>query len=46
MVDDAEREGLAREAAEAALALNPVIERVVLCCLRRADEPVVAVVRR
>lgn len=46
MVDDAEREGLAWEAAEAALALNPAIERVVLCCLRRADEPVVAVVRR
>lgn len=46
MVDDEERERLAREAAEAALAQDPAIERVVLCCLRRADDPVVAVVRR
>jgi probable selenium-dependent hydroxylase accessory protein YqeC len=46
MVDDDEREKFGREAAEAALALNPALERVVLCCLRRPDDPVVAVVRR
>jgi hypothetical protein len=46
MVDDPEHETLAREAAAAALELNPAFDRVVLACLRRADDPVVAVVRR
>lgn len=46
MVDDARREALAREAAAVALDLNPGIEQVVLTCLQRADDPVVAVVRR
>jgi probable selenium-dependent hydroxylase accessory protein YqeC len=46
MVDDPEHETLAREAAEAALELSPAVDRVVLACLRRADAPVVAVVRR
>ena len=46
MVDDARREALAREAAAIALDLNPGIEQVVLTCLQRADDPVVAVVRR
>jgi probable selenium-dependent hydroxylase accessory protein YqeC len=46
MVDDARREALAREAAAVALDLNPGIEQVVLTCLQRANDPVVAVVRR
>ena len=46
MVDDARREAAAREAAEAALAANRSIERVVLTCLARGEAPVVAVVRR
>ena len=46
MVDDAHREALARAAAEAALDLDPSIGQVVLACLHRADDPVVAVVRR
>jgi probable selenium-dependent hydroxylase accessory protein YqeC len=46
MVDDPAREKVAREAAEIALAANSRIERVVLTCLARADDPVVAVVRR
>ncbi|HSF78007.1 MAG TPA: selenium cofactor biosynthesis protein YqeC [Steroidobacteraceae bacterium] len=46
MVDDARREALAREAAAIALDLNPRIEQVVLTCLQRTDDPVVAVVRR
>jgi len=46
MVDDPERESLARAAAEAALELAPGLERVVLARLSRADDPVVAVVRR
>ena len=40
------REALAREAAAVALELNPAIEQVVLACLQRAADPVVAVVRR
>ena len=44
--DDARREAAAREAAEAALAANRSIERVVLTCLARGEAPVVAVVRR
>jgi probable selenium-dependent hydroxylase accessory protein YqeC len=46
MVDDREREALAREAAEAALELEPAIGYVVLACLQRTEDPVVAVVRR
>lgn len=46
MVDDAAREAQAREAAAHALELCPRIDRVVLACLARADDPVVAVVRR
>ena len=46
MVDDPERAALAREAAETALGLDSAIERVVLACLNRADDPVVDVVRR
>jgi probable selenium-dependent hydroxylase accessory protein YqeC len=46
MVDDAYREALAREAAEIALDLNPSIEQVVLTCLQRDDDPLVAVIRR
>ena len=45
MVDDARREALARDAAEAALDLDPSIGQVILACLRRRDDPVVAVVR-
>lgn len=45
MVDDAEREALAREAAEAALAHTQRLHRVVLTALRRED-PVVAVIGR
>lgn len=46
MVDDPGREALARAAAEAALDLEPAIGRVVLACLQRPDDPVVAVVQR
>ena len=46
MVDDPERAAFAREAAEVALGLDSAIERVVLACLNRADDPVVDVVRR
>jgi len=46
MVDDAERESLARAAAGMALELDPDIERVVLASLQRGDDPVVAVIRR
>jgi len=46
MVDDAPREAQAREAAGHALALCPRIDRVVLACLTRVDDPVVDVVRR
>lgn len=46
MVDDPERERLARAAAEAALDLDPTIGLVVLACLQRPGNPVVAVVRR
>jgi probable selenium-dependent hydroxylase accessory protein YqeC len=46
MVDDPEREALARAAAEAALELDPALGYVVLASLQRADAPVVAVVRR
>ena len=46
MVDDAERESLARAAATMALELDPGIGQVVLACLQRSGEPVVGVVRR
>jgi len=46
MVDDATREAQAREAAQIALTLTDRYDRVVLACLRRADDPVVAVVER
>lgn len=45
MVDDEEREALARETARRALAMTDRFERVVLVRLRRAD-PVVAVIER
>ncbi|GIX29245.1 MAG: hypothetical protein KatS3mg123_3126 [Burkholderiales bacterium] len=45
MVDDAEREALARQAAEAALALTRRFDRVLLCRLR-AENPLVGVVAR
>ena len=46
MVDDAVREAQAREAAAMALDLCERIDRVVLLCLARTDDPVVGVVRR
>ena len=44
MVDNDEREEKARAAANAAIAMTSRFDRVVLCCLRRAERPVVAVV--
>jgi probable selenium-dependent hydroxylase accessory protein YqeC len=44
MVDNDEREEKARAAAGAAIAMTSRFDRVVLCCLRRAERPVVAVV--
>jgi probable selenium-dependent hydroxylase accessory protein YqeC len=46
MVDNDDKEELARAAAIAAIALTSRFDRVVLCCLRRAERPVVAVVTR
>jgi len=46
MVDDAVREAQARAAAATALDLCERIDRVVLVCLARTDDPVVGVVRR
>ena len=46
MVDNADKEELARAAAAAAIALTSRFDRVVLCCLRRPERPVVAVVTR
>lgn len=46
MVDDDLREAQAREAAEVALVLCSRIDRVVLACLARTENPVVAVVQR
>lgn len=46
MVDDAGREALARDTACAALAITDRFDRVVLCCLRRPDAPVVLIVNR
>ena len=46
MVDNDDKEELARAAAAAAIALTSRFDRVVLCCLRRPERPVVAVVTR
>jgi probable selenium-dependent hydroxylase accessory protein YqeC len=46
MVDDDAREALARQAAIAALEQSDRFDRVVLACMRRAGNPVVAVVGR
>lgn len=46
MVDDAARESQAREAAAVALEASNRFDRVVLVCLARPSEPLVAVVRR
>jgi probable selenium-dependent hydroxylase accessory protein YqeC len=46
MVDDDAREALARQAAEFALGLTDRFDRVILACLARDDQPLVAVVRR
>jgi len=42
---DSERETLARAAAETGSGQNPAFDRVVLACLRRGSDPVVAVIR-
>lgn len=44
MVDNDDKEELARAAAAAAIAMTSRFDRVVLCCLRRPERPVVAVV--
>jgi probable selenium-dependent hydroxylase accessory protein YqeC len=44
MVDNEDKEEMARAAASAALGLSSRFDRVVLCCLRRPEGPVVAVV--
>ena len=46
MVDNVGKEELARAAATAAIAMTSRFDRVVLCCLRRPERPVVAVVTR
>jgi probable selenium-dependent hydroxylase accessory protein YqeC len=46
MVDNEEQEEKARAAANVAIAMTSRIDRVVLCCLRRPGQPVVAVVAR
>lgn len=46
MVDNDDKEEMARAAAAAAIALTSRFDRVVLCCLRRPERPVVAVVTR
>ena len=46
MVDNDDKEELARAAATAAIAMTSRFDRVVLCCLRRPERPVVAVVTR
>jgi len=46
MVDNEDKEELARAAASAAIAMTSRFDRVVLCCLRRPERPVVAVVTR
>lgn len=44
MVDNKNKEELARAAARAAIAMTSRFDRVVLCCLRRPERPVVGVV--
>jgi probable selenium-dependent hydroxylase accessory protein YqeC len=44
MVDNDDKEELARAAATAAIAMTSRFDRVVLCCMRRPERPVVAVV--
>ena len=44
MVDNENKEEMARAAAHAAIAMTSRFDRVVLCCLRRPERPVVAVV--
>ena len=44
MVDNEEQEKMARAAAQAAISMTSRFDRVVLCCLRRPERPVVAVV--
>ncbi len=46
MVDNDEQEEKARSAAHAALAITTRFDRVLLCCLKRTDAPLVAVVSR
>ena len=46
MVDNEQQEKLARAAATAAIQMTSRFDRVVLCCLRRSQSPVVAVVTR
>lgn len=46
MVDNNRQEELARAAATAAINMTSRFDRVVLCCLRRSSNPVVAVVTR
>jgi probable selenium-dependent hydroxylase accessory protein YqeC len=46
MVDNDDKEERARAAASAAIAMTSRFDRVVLCCLRRPEAPVVAVVTR
>jgi probable selenium-dependent hydroxylase accessory protein YqeC len=46
MVDNDEQEEKARATAQAALAITKRFDRVLLCCLKRADAPLVAVVDR
>jgi len=46
MVDNEQQEELARAAATAAIQMTSRFDRVVLCCLRRSQSPVVAVVTR
>ena len=46
MVDNKNKEEMARAAANAAIAMTSRFDRVVLCCLRRPDRPVVTVVTR
>lgn len=46
MVDDPEREGLARKAAELALKMTERFDRILLTCMQNPSKPIVAVVER
>ncbi|UCF46932.1 MAG: hypothetical protein JSU89_07045, partial [Myxococcales bacterium] len=46
MVDDADKEGLARQAARIALIETGRFDRVILASMRTVDQPVVAVIER